>query len=148
MTAVEPGDAYLLASEPTRSETASTLRVEVARRLASTQRPRSPILERSARRSTQDKIADTREFSMCAPGVLYARSRTIWRRGYVRAFGPRDRIDGTSRIGNPMEGLGGCCGVDRSVSGPGGRILAAQSSPALGGGRSAELGPQRGVMRR
>ena len=74
MTAVEPGDAYLLASEPTRSETASTLRVEVARRLASTQRPRSPILERSARRSTQDKIADTREFSMCAPGVLYARS--------------------------------------------------------------------------
>jgi integrase/recombinase XerD len=110
--------------------------------------PRAPILERSARRSTQDKIADTREFSMCAPAVLYARSRTIWRLGYVRAFGPRDRIDGTSRIGNPMEGLGGCCGVDRSVSGPGGRILAARSSPALGGGRSAELGPQRGVMRR
>src|ERR671911_2109580 len=57
-------------------------------------------------------------------------------------------LDGTSRIGNPMEGLGGGCGVDRSVSGPGGRILAARSSPALGGGRSAELGPQRGVMRR
>jgi hypothetical protein len=33
-------------------------------------------------------------------GVLYARSRTIWRYRYVRAFGSRSRIEGTSRIGS------------------------------------------------
>jgi hypothetical protein len=32
-------------------------------------------------------------------GVLYARSRTIWRCRYVRGFGSRSRIEGTSRIG-------------------------------------------------
>jgi len=31
--------------------------------------------------------------------VLYARSRTIWCCRYVRAFGSRSRIEGTSRIG-------------------------------------------------
>ena len=42
-------------------------------------------------------------------GVLYARSRTILRCRYVRAFGSRSRIEGTSRIGIP-EGVGPCQG--------------------------------------